>query len=188
MNRLRYYVRRWWEIIGPPTIVVLFAFAVVIIGSVANTGCERPTDTPAVVTSTTVQTDYQSVELTKRSDQTNFALTIRNIIGVKVEPSDVSRPDSGQNDWLYDGRISAIVAVREQLAGSELGEQAVPSVRLIKLIGKPNSFSTVLDVKSDQASWLSGTARCGGRDFACNEGAYIIDNITIHLHSLDELH
>lgn len=188
MNRLRYYVRRWWELIGPPTIVVLFAFAVIIIGSVANTGCERPTATSAAATLTTVQTDYQSVELTKRSDQTDFALTIRNIVGVKVEPSNISRPDGAPNAWLFDGRISAIVAVRERLAGSELGEQAVPSIRLIKLIGSPKSFSTVLDAKSDQASWLSGTAICGKRDFACNEGAYVIGNVTIHLHSLDELH
>lgn len=184
MGLLRLYAR----ILNPATLTTLLAAVVwvMLVSSCIKPGTESVSDVPYTEE---LQTDYQSVELINHSDKTESPLTIRNIVGVKVEAGDVFTYHSHKE---HNHLIAMVVAVNEPIAGSELGSQAVQNIRLIKLIGSPQSFQVTMDAKSDQVSWLEGKVNpscdCGDNNRTNKNGTYVVTETVIHLHSLDELH
>ena len=169
-------------------IPTLFLIAVIIMLGSTMMACGGSSSAPERLTTppAPVETGYPSVILLKDPDpKKEYILTVKNIIGVKVENGDAYKPANG--GWYLSSLLTLLVAVKGPLDTTTPPAQS--PTRFIKLISAPIDFSVLTDVPADSINWLTGQVWCGGGSgFECNQGTYLVRHITIHLHSLDELH
>lgn len=176
MNTLRNVWRQSWPLVCMLSLFALAAVAGLTINCTHQQAAAEELKTPSPVT-----TGYTAVTLINDwAENKSLAITVKDIIGVKV---DGHSWDSSRESNLHDTTITWLVAVRETNTDGK------SRVKMLKFVGQPVQTEVVFDIPATMPAWIEGRVLCGDPKAKCTVGRYtVVGPLTVHLHSLDELH